>query len=202
MMEQPVDPVAFYSDRVRQDPTDRSALSYLVLSMARMGSLDEAERYTGHLQTSLGWTNDLSMETGEELESIETYARRAQPTPSTLAPTATATATKIKRRKRKNKLPKHLQQCTPAQLAASKPDPERWIPKQLRASYLKKMKRRMNRNSSPTRRGPQGAVTTDTPALSETPAATASPNPQPASSTNTNKNNNNNKKKKKGKSRW
>lgn len=55
---------------------------------------------------------------------------------------------KSRKRKHKNPVPKNFD-------PNAKPDPERWIPKKMRAAYLKKMRRKMKDQPS---RGPQGAV--------------------------------------------
>lgn len=80
-------------------------------------------------------------------------------------PTNAKQQRKGKRRHRKKPQPKHYNPDT-------QPDPERWLPKHLRSSYLKQKKRRGKKHSE-VARGPQGAVPTDF-AEKPTPAPPAS----------------------------
>lgn len=173
-----------FTSVMREDPSDKLTLAGLVITTASSDP-SQANVYAEHLATS-GITRSYAVPTDiEQLGSLHVAHNAKQRTARVKISAKTAASAKKHRNKRRGKLPKNADPNI-------KPDPERWIPKHMRAG-AKRHRKRKGKHAE-VAKGPQGSAETAVDAL-DIAAKSAPQHPSGGASSKP-------KKKKGGKNKW
>ena len=172
--------LTIFESLVKADPTRKSALAGLVMAAAVVDP-NLAQQYSKHLSaltpTPTTGTSTSSTAFGADLEQLSSFfgthvARGGAG--SKAASVAFAVTAGAKQKKQRKATRKHKPRRLPKDFdPAVKPDPERWIPKRMRASEVRRRRKGKGKHDA-VAKGPQGAVSQadDEATTSAAPAAT------------------------------